>query len=218
MTAAGAVSVWGALFALPWVTAGGCAGLLAVVGVHLAVNERDAPSWLRLTLGAGLLLLAGAVLVKVSGWVPGAATLNVPGVAALVGELRAAFQREATVAGFQLLAWACLAVSAGWLLRRRPPFGFGALAIVAGMAMLAGAATGEAQQAWDNWHGWQALSAELGHSDRLSMAITSTAYVNGPNLDTGLLVGAALLGTTLAVLGCARLGAHEGPAAETLGA
>ncbi|MFI5891309.1 hypothetical protein ACIA5D_14495 [Actinoplanes sp. NPDC051513] len=205
MAGAGAVSVWGALYTLPWVTAGGCIGLLAVLAVHLAVNEREAPSWLRVTLGAALVLLAGAMLVKVSGWLPGEATLNVPRLTVLAENLRAAFQREATVAGFQFLAWACLAVVTGWLLGRRPPFGVGALAIVAGMAMLAGAATGEAQYAGDRWRGWQALSADLAGSDVLSGL--SATVAGPPYVGTGTQVGAALLGTTLTVLACARLGA-----------
>jgi hypothetical protein len=207
MAGAGAVAVWGALFLLPWATAGGCLVLLAALGAHLAINEREAPSSLRLMLGTALVLLAGAALVKVSGWQAQHDTLNVPSIATLADDLRKQFQRQATMAGFQAMAWGCLLVATIWLLRLRPPFGTGALAIVAGLAMLAGAATDEAQNAWTAWQGWQSLSAELGTYGDTSIGLVSTAIVTGPYLDTGLPVGAALLGTTLTVLACARLSA-----------
>ncbi|WP_433382335.1 hypothetical protein ACQPZX_18750 [Actinoplanes sp. CA-142083] len=74
------------------------------------------------------------------------------------------------------------------------------------MALLAGAATGEAEDAWTNWHEWQLLSGQLSRLYGISVAVSDTG---GPYVEAGVLVGAALLGTTLTVLACARLSATE---------
>jgi len=116
------VAVGGALFGHRWVTGAGVAVVLGVLAVRATAADPAVPRSTRLLLRAGLVLLACAVAVELSGWTTPPRGYTSGDLVALVTDpvrQRTQFLRQVTAATCLMLAGGCLAVVIGRLPQER---------------------------------------------------------------------------------------------------